>query len=88
MKTSYYHEPVLTYKETFYEKDGTNKLNIHNGSKSQYQGVSQGNIEYLIWTIETFKSKVRDIGVSTESACIKKFPAILGSRDRSIWDNL
>ena len=88
MKTSYYHEPVLTYKETFYEKDGTNKLNIHNGSKSQYQWVLQGKIEDILWTIGTLKSKVRDIGVYTESACIKNLPAILGSRYRKIWDNL
>ena len=48
----------------------------------------QGKIEDLLWKIGTFKSKVRDIGVSTESACIKKFPTILGSRERRIWDNL
>ena len=79
---------MLTYKETFYEKDGADKVNIHNRSKSHYQRVSQGKIEDLLWTLGTFESKVRDIGVLTESACIKKFPAILGSRDRSIWDNL
>ena len=79
---------MLTYKETFNENDGADKVKIYNGSKSQYQRVSQGNIEDLLWTNGTFKSKLRDIGVSTKSACIKKFPDILGSRDRRIWDNL
>ena len=70
MTTAYDHEPVLTYKETFDEKDGSDKVKIYNGSKSQYQRVSQGNIEDLLSAIGTFKSKVRDIGISTESACI------------------
>ena len=88
MTTAYDHEPVLTYKETFDEKDGADKVKIYNGSKSQYQRVSQGEIEDLLCTNGTFKSKLRDIGVSTKSACIKKFPDILGSRYRRIWDNL
>ena len=37
MTTAYYHEPVRTYKETFDEKDGADKVKIYNGSKSQCQ---------------------------------------------------
>ena len=88
MTTAYNQETVITYKETFYEKDGSDKVNIYNKRKSQYQPVLQGKIEDILWKIGTFKSKVGDIVVSTKSACIKKFPAILGSIDRRIWDNL
>ena len=42
MTMAYDHEPVLTYKETFDEKDGADKVKIHNESKSQYQRVSKG----------------------------------------------
>ena len=57
MTTAYNHKPVLTYKETFDEKDGADKVKIHNRRKSQYQRVLQGNIEDLLWTIGAFKSK-------------------------------
>ena len=36
MITDYDHKSVLTYKETFDEKDGADKVKIHNGSKYQY----------------------------------------------------
>ena len=57
MTTAYNHKPVLTYKENFDEKDGADKVKIHNRSKSQYQRFWQGNIEDLLWTIGAFKSK-------------------------------